>query len=303
MRTHKKFYADILCAAALAGGIFILLYFFLGFAKCGIDAPYVYTAGDDLQILSSIKSVGETGQSARNDFLGAPLGAENYDFPIGGIEDLLTRFIYTFTDDPVTTVNIQFLMIFSFCSISGFFALRALKIKRGLALFGAMLFSLAPFIFGRNISHFTVSSCYFIPLSVLLCTWSFQEDERYLKLDRQFFKIPKNAATIIFSFLIATNNGASYYAFFTCFFLCVVGLCKLVSQKRIGAIHKPLLVVGYIFCFFVIKLMPNLVYQIQNGNNLQIIQRPISDSELYGLKIAQLRLNCLAHPTKRCPDI
>lgn len=287
---------DIGVALTLASFLFVLLYFFLGFAEAGISTPWAYS-GDDFIEYTTVKGIIDNGWIGHNNYLGMPYGADIYDMSnqlLMGTENFLSKVISLWLSDPIAIVNIRYLLTVAFCSISAYFVLRELKIKRYLAIFGASLFALAPYILARGISHLCLSACYFVPFSVLLCVWSFQDNDSYLNLDWSFIRNKRNVAAVLFAFLIA-NNGAGYYQFFTCFLLCVVGLYKLVLQKKVAALKKPLITIGLILIFFVIALMPNLFFQVKHGYNLDKFQRAIIDGELYGLKIAQLFIPINGH--------
>lgn len=138
--------------------------------------------------------------------------------------------------------NIQFLLTISICGITAFGVLRAFKVRRVWSGFGAILFALAPYISYRNITHLGLSACYFVPISILLCVWVCFDDTTYLVISTDFFKNKKNILTILFCYLIA-NNGIGYYQFFSCFFLCVVALYKIVLTKKFRSIMKPVCVI------------------------------------------------------------
>lgn len=286
---------DLFCAITLAAVIFVTLFYFLGFAKAGIDAPYGY-GGDALGVLAEAKAISE-GDYWRYSSWGAPYDSPKFDYTASfftNIDMLIKKAISFFVREPSAIVNWFFLLIFPMCAISTFYVLRCLSIKRPLSLFGAVLFALSPYIFGRNTGHMTLSACYFVPLSILLCVWAFQSEDSYLKFKRGVLYNRKNVAAVIFACLIA-NNGTGYYAFFTCFFLCVVALYNLVRERKWGALRKPVITVCLILFFFLLALAPVIIYEIQNGSNLDIAKRGAGEAELLGLKISQFFVPLTGH--------
>ncbi|MGN1089277.1 MAG: hypothetical protein ACI4Q6_02650, partial [Huintestinicola sp.] len=229
MGKEKKLNYDILLGAILSAIVLVIAAVALGFAKYGVAVPFAYGGGDDFTGIASTKLIGETGWFWYNDRIGAPFGSTAFDFSANmlmNFDMLVIRILSLFIKDAVTVNNIRYLLIFPMCTVSAFYALRAMKINRVLSSFGAVIFSLTPYIFYRNVSHFSLSTCYFIPLSILICMWCCEKDDTYCKINKSFFKNKKNILTILFCLLIA-NNGIGYYAFFTCFFLCVVAICNL----------------------------------------------------------------------------
>ncbi len=258
---RKELKLDILCAAGIAFGIFVILFFFLGYAKNGIWTPYIYAITDVNNEYVITKAVGQNGWFWNNSFLGAPYGAtwlDSLNYVLTNFEALISKIIYMFVQDVFATVNIRFLLTFSLCGISAFCVLRTLSIRRVFSVFGAVCFALAPYIFGRNIEHFCLAACYFVPLSVLLCVWTYEGGKGYLKPGKSFFKNRRNVATILFAFLIS-NNGIGYYAFFTCFCLAVVALYKFLQQKRLAAISAPFGAICLIVGFSSLALVPSLI--------------------------------------------
>lgn len=287
---------DILVSAGLFVIIFFLVYVFYGFAKYGLDVPSAYSGGDDFTAIASAKTVSEEGWFWYNPRMGAPFGTNALDFSANmfyNADMLIVKLISLFTNDAVVITNLRLLFIFSLCAVSAYFVFRVLGINRFLSVFGAVIFSLTPYIFYRGIAHITLSACYFVPLSILLCIWSAGEDREYGKIGKGFFKNRKNILSLLFALLIA-NNGIGYYAFFTCFFLCVTALCRLFAEKKLKAVIAPMLNVLYIIFFSAIALIPYLCNIIKNGSNF-ITARGVAEADYYGLKIAQLFIPINGH--------
>lgn len=287
---------DWVCAIVLFCSILTIMYIVLGFAKSGIDAPFAYYGGDEISWYATIKGVLENGWYWHNDYLGAPFGTSYFDWEgifLINLDFLLAKILGFFTDNYVIVVNLQFLMAFALCGLSSFFVLRALDLKRIISLVGGVLFAFSPYIFYRNTVHPMLASCYLVPFSILLCVWLTDEEARYRHSNRAFWKNRKNIATIGLSLLIA-NNGIGYYPVFTCFLLCVVALFQFKHTKKRLPCLKPMIVVGCIFVFFMLNLLPSIVYQAVHGTNT-ITYRNFAESEIYGLKITQLFLPTNAH--------
>ncbi len=294
-----KKHADAFLGAGIAIVLFLAVFIYQGFAKYGLSVPFCYFGGDDFSSIVTTKLVEESGWFWFNDRIGAPFGATAFDFTANvllNFDIVVAKIISWFVNDAIAATNLRYILIFPMCGISAFYVLRTLKINRVISVFGALIYALTPYIFYRSINHFSLSTAYFIPLSVLLCIWAIysEENEGYLKLNKAFFKNKKNVLTLIFSLLIA-NNGIGYYAFFTCFFLCVVALCNLITTKKWKSVVAPMKTVLMIVAFLFLALLPALIYGMINGGGAGAVVRGIEGAEIYGLKIAQLFIPIDSH--------
>ncbi len=288
---------DVALCAVLSIVALIIAAVSLGFAKYGVKIPFAYGGGDDFTGIASTKLIGETGWFWYNDKIGAPFGSNAFDFSANmlmNFDMLVIRVLFLFVKDAVTVNNIRYLLVFPMCAVSAFYALRSMRINRVLSSFGAVIFSLTPYIFYRNVTHFSLSACYFVPLSVLLCFWCCERDDAYCAFKKGFFKNKKNILSILFCLLIA-NNGIGYYAFFTCFFLCVAALCRLFSEKKLSTLIAPAFNICLIVAFSALALAPSFIYMLDNGTNPAAVVRNTADGELYSLKIAQLFIPINGH--------
>ena len=279
--------------------LYLINYVCLGFASSGITVPFEYGGGDGITEAMSIKTISDFGWIGTNRLLGAPYEMTFYDFQTNflmNFENLTAFIISRFVKDPYTVFNLQYLFTFALCGFTAFIVLRYLKIKRIFATIGALLYGMSPYIYSRGMGHYCLGACYFIPLSMILCVWAFEDDSNYLSLKnsvKQFFRYKKNIAMLVCSFLIS-NNGIGYYPFFTCFFLCVTALITAFSTKNIASIKKSFIPICCIVFFMFLALIPVFIYKINVGSN-DIARRSIADLELYGLKATQLFMPTNGH--------
>ena len=287
---------DILCAGVMAVTLLFLVYVLLAFFKNGLDAPYAYTGGDDFLAALTFKTLRNNPWIWFNNDLGAPFGQAAIANPSAltcNFDLCIEKLLSLLFDDPFEAVNAFFLLIIPMCSVSAFFALRELGVNRAFSVFGSVLFSLSPYIFNRSVVHLSLTTCYFVPLSILLCVWTAQGGEDYLAFRTGFFRKKKNIATIIFCLLIA-NSGMGYYPVFTCYFLLIVACFKLGRQRKLSAIKQPCIVIALIAAFFILSILPHEIYILRSGEPIAVV-RSLADGELYGLKIAQLFIPLNGH--------
>lgn len=166
---------DIISITIVAIALFVAMYVVLGYSAYGLNVPAGYSGGDEFPVYADIKAVVDSGWNGFSPNTGAPYGSvfsallpknlSNFDF-------LVTKLISLFTKDVFVISNLQFLFIISMCVVTSFIVLRWMKIRRSLAIFGAVLYALSPYIFCRGIVHFPIAECYFAPLTVYLCLWA-----------------------------------------------------------------------------------------------------------------------------------
>ncbi len=269
---------------------------FLGFWQAGFNYPYGYTlGGDDYSILVQAKELSQQKWLWSTDRLGAPFGQNMLDYPsvlLQNTEYLLIKFWSLWTKDPAVLVNVQLLLTFCLCSVTAYLVLRKMTVTPLFSVCGALLFAFSPYLYGRGMSHYCLTACYFIPFSVYLCyTAYFREDclsRRTFAEDRR-----ENVFLLLLCFFIA-NNGIGYYPFFTCFLLCVTAVCKGFETRDIKKTLPALKFVLIITVFMLLLLVPSFHYSLVNGRN-DITSRNIEGVEKYGLKITQLFIPMHTH--------
>lgn len=288
-RAFDKYKLEGLSFLVLFAAVFLVLALSFDFKDYRISMPISYQGGDDFG--TAYKHAKEVSENSKwifeTDRLGAPYGANYYDFmpdSLMNVDVFLLKVFGMFSDDPVVVVNITIFFLFFVIAGTAYYSMRQLGMRNDFAIACAVLFDFTYYHFVRLINHFCLSAYEFVPLSILLCVWLWQDDKLF-RFNRDFFKYKKNYAVIIMIFLIA-NNGIGYYPFFTCLFLAVTGFSKSIKEKIWQPMFQMIRMVGSILFFLIIALIPSLVYQIQNGANLT--NRSVADSEKYALKIFQM---------------
>jgi hypothetical protein len=273
-----------------------ILFCFLELYHLDINIPLTYSGGDDFFALNTAKTVKDTGWIFENNNLGAPFGTKNYDYPsllLDNFDAFVLKILVNITNSIAAAVNLQFILLFPLISIISYLVFRSLKVKNVLSILGGLTYAFSPYIFLRGMHHTVLSTYEFIPLSVLLCIWIF-EDAKFYKISKDFFKYKKNYIAILFALLIA-NNGIAYYPFFTCFFLLITGFSKAINDKSMKAIYRSVALVFTITIILLLNLIPTFSYMLKEGTNTLAVSRSRIDAEIYGLKIIQLFLPVNAH--------
>ena len=277
--------------------IFIMLYHIMDLRQLDLTIPMSYEGGDDMGILVNAEQMIEQGWTLSNDRLGAPYGAEYYDFTSNMMHNaglvVLKLFVFITRNAAVAT-NLTYLSIFFMAGIISFFVMKSLKINCWVSSASSAVFAISPYMLYRGISHIVLTECYFVPLSILICIWIYERDDALIP-DKEFFRKKINYAILFFTFLIA-NNGIAYYPFFTCFIFIVTAISKFVKTKKIKQSLSGIIATVLVTFFVVLSIIPGKIYSLINGVNSSAIERAgFEAAELYGLKISQMFMPLNGH--------
>lgn len=257
--------------------------------------------GDSLCAQAWVKSVQDHGWFLHNPDLGAPWGADLYDYPLADDVHFLTiRALSLVVRSPAALFNLYFLLQFPLVACASFFVMQRLGIADGLALVGSILYAFLPFHLLRGLSHFLLASYYLVPFQVLLLVRLGQFDQR--KDVSQFFKSRGDwAKALVLCFLV--GGAGIYYAFFGCFFYVLAGLQASWQRRSWQNLRIAFLLSLATFVAVGIHLAPQIIYLRSNGMSPEAVTRAPSDSELLGLKIAHLLLPVNGHRAAFLADL
>ena len=287
---------DLLYVYFLLIAVFIIMFFSLklyNFNKYGLLLHYE-TYGDQSQFLTIASMVKNEGWAPiPSERLGAPFGRYlgTYSmFLLMNFEIILMKIISIFFENPSDILQISYCMIFPITAIISFYVMRNINISKFMSIFGSLVFTFVPYIFFRNTSHYNYATMYFIPLTILLCIWLFQDDD-FLIPNNKFFKNKKNIIAIFFMLLIA-NNGGGYYQFFSCFLISITAISKLLKTKNIKSLVPFIISIFTTVLFFIVNFIPIIIYKILNSNISILDETRIwKEAEIYAFKISHLFFN------------
>ena len=286
---------NLSCIIILFLLVFIIMFFSLKLYNFKFGLPLSYNYGDTIQFFNYEAMIKNEGWfPIKSHRLGAPFGSYLGVFPANlliNFDTLVNKIISFFTHDPIDVGSIFYFLIFPFTAISSFFVFRQLKISKFMSIFGSLDYTFISFVFMRNIYHCVLSSIYFIPLSILLCIWLYENNDLLMptKNLKDFIKNKKNIIAIIFIILIS-NNGIAYYPFFTCFLIIITCISKLLKTKNIKLAIPFIISISLISILFIINLIPLVIYK-SRFIYVENITRLFNQTEVYGLKISHLILN------------
>lgn len=257
-----------------------------------LTLPIAYGDNDSMGAYVQAVSIRDSGWILSSERQGTPFGVNRTAFPVSMTHNFDTFFlavlVFITGGNILLSVNIWYISIFAFIGTIAYLVLREFKITPIFALCGSTTFATLSYIFLRGILHIELSTYQFVPLSILLCAWIW-EDKRLFVFRRDFFSYRKNIVSIIFCFLIGIN-GLAYYPFFTCFLLAITGLMCLFREKKLSAVQPAIVGIAGISLTVGCSLLP-LIFS--RNNNFAIGAaggRSPFEAEVYGLKLINLFL-------------
>lgn len=288
---------DYLSILILLLGVTLCLAWTYHWDTSRLDIPLVYSGGDEMSSLVNARLFQSQNWCLSTQRLGAPYGADYYDFTASLMHnfDLLTlKLCVMATGNAAAGFNLNIYLMYYLAALISYFVMRTLGIKRWISVPGSLAFAFCPFILMRALRHSQLAEGYFLPLSVLMCVWLYEQEDLFC-FNRRFFKNKKNRLMLLFIVLIG-SNGIAYYPFFTCYLLALTGLIKWIRTKRFKNMLKCCAAIAGIALMLVINMLPGMIYHLQNGSNAEAYFRNgFVETELYGLKITQLFLPLSGH--------
>jgi hypothetical protein len=292
-------YFIVSCLSLLYTYLFFKLY------RADLRVPFIYY-GDTMFYGMLIKGIGEHGWYLNNPNIGLPFGTELHDFPIPDtFHFFLIKLATWFTHDHALILNLFFILTFPLATITSLYVFRQFNFSFFPALLGSMLYTFVPYHLSRSEHHLMYSAYYVVPLIILVMLWVCSLAGKNNNQGHQEISFSLRNPKLIISFVIClliASTGGVYYSFFACYLLLVIGLIQSISLKSFRYLLLPGFLTSVIFATLIANLSPSIIYQFKNGKT-DTAQRVPSESELYGLKIAQLVLPLTGHRIRALREV
>ena len=288
LRKHEKILREGGMILLVIAAIALSEYYFFQLWRLDWQVPMLY-GGDGIYWVGQVqRSYGDLTASLGWPFYQPPSPYEpNYDL----IYDLFVAFVGLFTKDTGVVFNLYVLVIPFANALAGYAVFRMTGMRRWLAFAFGVTFGLCPYVQQRLAGHMMLAAVEFVPFSVLLCFWC-AEDPTFGRPGNGFLRNPRNWLALAFAWGIA-NNGAAYYPYFTCFFLCVTALCLILRDRRMAAGVPCFLTIGEIVLWMIPDFFPMVLGMIAGvGSTLTngVYRSPIG-ADIYSLRISSLLLS------------
>jgi hypothetical protein len=270
--------------------------------KLTFSIPFFYS-GDSIAFSAQVKSLIDSGWYLVNQYLGAPGGYNLSDYPVSAdnLHFILFKVVTYFTRNYAVILNLFYIATFPGITLSALFVLGRLGLRYPYALAASLLFALLPYHFIRaSVGHLFLASYFVIPLATWLCI---------LIANNQIGRSSqRQSVKWVSCFLLCLIIGSSgfYYAIFSIIFMLLAGVITSFQSKQIKPTLQAVLLSCMVLSTVGLNMAQTFEYRFQYGNNTSILDRVPAESELYGLKIAQMllpldhdRLQPLAHLKER----
>ncbi len=270
----------------------MVLWFPMGVRESNLKAPFVYGGGDNLAYCVFMKGVLDGGWFLHNDLLGAPFGADLYDFPVNDNFSLaIVKLLSLFTKDYALLFNLFFLLNYPLTLIITYLVFRHFNLTYAASIFGSLLYTFLPYHYSRAIGHVFYSVYYAVPLVTMVLLWiatgSLKAQDLFSLAGLRQNK-GKWLVCLLTCFLVSSTGGF-YYVFFGLILLGVVTLAAIIRERTWHAALVPAAVGAVILLALIINVLPNLLYFSKFGQTAAVMRTP-ADAEYGGLKISALLL-------------
>lgn len=254
-----------------------------------LDIPMFYQ-GDGLLTLSLIKRVMENPWIFHSDRLGFPFGASLYDYPVPDSGSLLIlKALGIATHSAATAYNLYYLIGFPLDALAAYFVLGKFGVSRTFRAVGAFAFAILPFHFMR-IGHLFYTWYFAAPIFALLA---------YGIARGQAIGFPSKRPWIRWSLyclgLLALSCFGVYYSFFGVITVLAGGALGTARTRTCTPMARSLIVTAIIGIGIALNVAPNVADRFAHGINPETAQRSAAESEIYGLKIAEIVLPHQGH--------
>lgn len=276
--------------------VLFFMYRVLGLGEVRLaEYPISYAQGDTMTGLATVKSMHDNGWIYKNPYLGAPNGVENYDFTTMDIFlNAMEQVLVWITGNWILAYNLFYLSGYLLAALTAFYALKQLKISGLIAVPTSVLYTFLPYHQLRGTGHLFLGMYFMVPIMVLYLYRLMNGELIFHKGERGWFT--RSNVLRFIALMIMAITGI-YYAFFTCFFLCVIILYCLLNKEDMRKIRQSIVSILIIVGTLVLFASPNLIYWMQHGKS-EAISKGGEGAEVFGLKIIQLLLPRAEHRIK-----
>ncbi|MBA2710215.1 MAG: sugar translocase [Tatlockia sp.] len=270
----------------LIGSMFCFFYAsFLLSGKAGIipqlDYPFVY--GEDANFISlEIQRLLE-GWLFNNSRSGYPFGSNFLDYPLSDNGSLVILKLFgLLTGTFYGALNLYILTGFALCFLVSFLVLKSFSFRPIYAFTAAILFTFAPFHLWRLFAHIYYSWYFVVPLYFFYGWKIFTNDSTIwpLKTSRKLL--------ILLGILIILSSFGAYFALFGVITFIICGLASCIKFKKTQGLYASIILSSMLSFGVGLNILPNLIYNYEKGQNQEIGNRPLNETETYSLKLAPL---------------
>lgn len=284
--------SDVMMYVIVAVLTIITTWFALDLTHLRWTVPMGYQ-GDAILIASHIKTDIETGWYESQSLLGAPFGQVYHDWKSAdNLHHMIVSLTRGIVPDWGVAINLYYVLGYLFAGLTAAWFLRLVGVSRTIAVPLAVLYAIAPYHFIRGEGHMWLSSYYPIPLALgivyLIAVGRPVWGKHATRTGILGWLTGPTALTVVALALVGTAN--SYYGFFIILFIALVGLIRLIVDRRWKPFLGAVVAGGFIAAIMLLNMLPDILYNRVNGPNPVAVGRFPVEAELYSLKFMQLVL-------------
>jgi len=279
----------------------VAAYYLLDLRDADLRVPFVYRK-DALLYAAVIKSVIDHGWFWQNPSVGAPSGLLLYDYPNVAHEALhllAIKALSIFSGNWALLLNVYFVLGFPLIALGSLAVFRRLRIGAGPAIVGSLLYAFLPARLLKNEGHIFLATFFQVPFMVLMLLWvcSAEPPVFWLPRARRATDYAHRRRRGIAALLIcAVSAGTSaYYSFFAVCLLVAGGLWTSIERRTASNLMAGIALATAMTAAAGAFGWPSIAYHRAQGPNAEVGRRSPGESELYGMKIAQLLLPTDGH--------
>lgn len=257
-----------------------------------ITVPILYT-GDALPMAAHVKTVLKEGWFQYEPNLGAPTGELYYDFPQADNFHLIgIKVIGWFVPNWAAAMNIYYLIGFPLAALAAVWFLRVVGVSRIISVVLAVAYAIAPYHFIRGQAHLYLASYYPVPLALVLLVWVLRGEPLWgvrAGVSR-WWGVLSGRGAAVFLILALIGTASQYYSLFFLILLAFAGVVTLIRRKNWRRFWGAAVAGVVTVVVLVINVLPGVIYGLIHGPSIDSLERGVSESEVYGLKLSQLLL-------------
>lgn len=235
--------------------------------------------------------------SAPNPSLGAPLGQDLRDFPLGPdhLHVVLLKGLVELLGDPFAAVNAYYLLGYPLVALSAWAALRLIGISRPVAVVVALLFAFLPYHGGKGPEHLFLANYATVPLAGLLLHWHLTGRTAWGPA-RRGAAIALTARRLVAVLAIAVLLGSSsaYYALYFLVLLALTTVIQVLVQRDWRPALSAVLLGLPVAVMAVLNALPAVLHAAAHGPNAVLARTPYQSS-FFGLRPSQLLMPVEGH--------
>ncbi len=258
----------------------------LDLLHANLRVPFRY-GGDALLPALEIKAIVDNGWCLTVPQLGAPSVLQLHDFPpqFDSLHLLTIKLMSVFTHDWALIFNLYFLLGFPLIAVSSLAVFRHLGVSRWAAIAASVLYAFLPSRMIKGQAHLFLDTFFQVPFAILLMLW--------VCGDLPALRNRRSLAGLLVALLLGATG--LYYAFFSACLLLVAGAWAAIVRRSPRNFLAGVTLAAVIGLTVGAQDIPTAIYRSKNGVNTEVANRLPGESEVYGLRIAQLLLPISGH--------